>query len=145
MARVDRANRRVRTVVECDEARVLRVWIGGFVQHVVSRDPLVLAVVRGDLFPDPHERVLEVLVTPEAREVRASVGVPATALPAGCGVHIDDGVDANFRTDINGTVEVLECILAQDARIHVIWASKSELSNNAVLYFDETYLENDDN
>jgi hypothetical protein len=53
----------VDVVVERNEAGVLGV--GGLVEGVVARDPLVVLVVLCELAPEPEDTVLEILVVPD--------------------------------------------------------------------------------
>lgn len=62
MVRVNRANRGVHLVVECDQSCVLRV--GRLIERVVSCDPLVIFVVLRELGPQPEDTVLEIFVIP---------------------------------------------------------------------------------
>ena len=94
MVRVDGPYCGVDAVVERDEPAVLRV--GWLVHGVVARYPLALVynpmnnsalplfsvlgiahllilVMLGNLAPQPDESILEVLVNPEVRDVRAGV------------------------------------------------------------------------
>ena len=48
------------------------------------------------------------------------VGVPAAVLPAGRGVHVDDGVDTLCGAQVDDAVEVLEALGLKDTWVHVI-------------------------
>lgn len=119
---VDRANGIVHPLVKPDDGRVRRV--SGLVQGVVPRDPLVPDVVLRELCPQPDRAVLKVLVDPKVGDVGAVVGVPVRVLAAGCGVEVEDGVDALLGTEIDDAVEVLEALLFEHAWVHVIWGDK---------------------
>ena len=67
MSGVDLANSLVYTIVEIYDASVVR--IGWLIQRVVSGDPSVVLVMRGELFPQPDDGVLEVLMSPEIGDV----------------------------------------------------------------------------
>ena len=118
MVRVDRADRGVHPVVEVDQAGLVRVR--GLVERVVARDPGVVPVVLRELFPEPDGAVLEVLVVPEVGNVSARVRVPVGVLAAGCGVQVEDGVDAVLCAEIDDAVEVLEALGLEHAWVHVI-------------------------
>ena len=115
---VDTADRSVDTVVERDQARLVRVR--RLVERVVARDPRVVLVMLRELFPEPYDAVLEVLVVPEVGDVRARVRVPVCVLPAWRGVQVKDGVDAMLGAEVDDAVEVLEALGFEYARVHVI-------------------------
>jgi hypothetical protein len=76
-----------------------------------------------ELRPQPDRTVLKVLVDPKVGDVCAGVAVPVRVLSSGCGVEVEDGVDALLGTEIDDAVEVLEALLLEYASIHVIWGT----------------------
>lgn len=46
------------------------------VQDIIPRDPRVIDIVRGELFPEPDSTVLKVLVRPERGDVCRIIGMP---------------------------------------------------------------------
>ena len=54
-----------------------------FVERVVAGDPLVVLVVGGQLFPQPDDPVLVVLVVPEVGDMASVVRMPVCVLTAG--------------------------------------------------------------
>ena len=81
---VDLPDRIVETIVVLDETDVLRFC--GFVKRVVAGDPFVVFVVGRELFPQPDDSILMVLVVPEICDMPSVVGVPVCVLTAGSGV-----------------------------------------------------------
>ena len=73
-----------------------------------------------DFRPQPDQPILEILVDPESCYMRTVVGVPATILTSGCGVHIQNSVNTVFGARGNGAVEMLEAFRLEDTWIHVI-------------------------
>ena len=93
---IDRANGVVHALVKLDDGRVRRVC--GLVQGVVPCDPLVPDVVLRELSPQPDRTVLKVLVDPKVGDVGTCIGVPIRVLSSGCGVEVEDGVEAMLCT-----------------------------------------------
>ncbi len=50
----------------------------------------------------------------------AVVGVPVSVLTTGCGVEIENSINAVLGTNIDDSIEMLESGLLQNARVHVI-------------------------
>ena len=59
-------------------------------------------------------------MNPEVGDMRSGVRVPAAVLPAGRGVHIEDGVDAVLRAGGDDAVEVREALGLEHARVEVV-------------------------
>lgn len=119
MLAVDRTNGIVHPFVKLDDSRVRRVC--GLVQRVVPRDPLVPDVVLCELRPQPDGAVLKVLVDPKVGDVGAGIAMPVRVLSSGCGVEVEDGVNALLGTKVDDAVEVLKTLLLEYARVHIIW------------------------
>jgi hypothetical protein len=62
MGRVDGADGVVDSIIEGDNAGMLRV--GWFIKRVVTSDPFVILVVLGQSLPEPYGAVLEIFVVP---------------------------------------------------------------------------------
>lgn len=118
MLGVDCADCFVHALVKADEGRVR--WVCGFVEGVVSRDPLVSGIVLRELGPQPDRAVLKVFVDPKVGDVSARVAVPVRVLSSGCGVEVEEGVDTLLGTEIDDPVEVFEALLLEYVGVHVI-------------------------
>ena len=97
-------------------ARIVR-----FVDGVVPGDPGVVAIARGEGFPQVDGAILEMLVPPEERLVGRVVGVPVLVLVAGEGVQVNDGVDFVSGAQVNDAVEVREAALFDDEGVHIVF------------------------
>jgi hypothetical protein len=120
MVLVDRSDSVMQPVVDHHEPFLLRERIARLVQGVVTSDPLVSFVVNSELFPEPDEAVLEILVPPEAAVVNPSVGVPSSTLSPWGGVNVNDSVDGVLRADSYGAVEVFEAFSLEDPGVIVV-------------------------
>ena len=97
-------------------ARIVRL-----VDRVVARHPRIVPVASRDRFPDADRAILEMLVLPEERLVRRVVGVPIHVLIARQRMQVDDRVDAVRRAQVDGPIQVLEPLLLDDERRHVVF------------------------
>lgn len=86
MIRIDRAHCLVYSLIERWKAVVLR--IGRFIDRIVPSNPCVALVSGGNLLPQPHCTILEILVLPKGCVSGWIVGVPTLILAARSGVHI---------------------------------------------------------
>ena len=126
---IDLPDRIVQTIVVFDETDMF--WLCGFVEGVVTGDPLVGFVVGGKLFPQPNYSVLVVLVIPEIGNVPSVVGVPVCVLTAGGGVQIKNGVNAVFAAEVDHPIEVLEPLFLENSRVMVVWEASLWLDDEA--------------
>ena len=118
MVSVDLPDRIVEAIVILDQAGVL--WFGGFVERVVTGDPPVIFVAGGELFPQPDDSVLMVLVVPEICDVPSVVRVPVCVLAAGSGVQVENGVNAVLGAKVDHPIEVLEPPFLENSGVLVI-------------------------
>ena len=94
--------------------------VRGLVYGVVAGDPWVVLVALGDGLPDVHNPVLKVLVLPKKSLVGRVVRVPVLVLESRKGMEVDDRVDLVSGAQFDGPVEVLEAILLDLQRPHVV-------------------------
>ena len=94
--------------------------ICGFVERVVTGDPLVVLVVDGELFPQPDDSVLVVLVVPKVGDVPSVIGVPVCVLTAGSGVQVKNGVDTVFGAKVDHPIKVFEPLFLENPRVHIV-------------------------
>ena len=118
MVSVDLPDRIVEAIVVLDKTGVC--WFGGFVERVVTSDPPVIFVVGGELFPQPDDSVLMVLMVPEICDVPSVVRVPVCVLAAGSGVQVENGVNAVLGAKVNHPIEVFEPLLLENSRVLVV-------------------------
>lgn len=130
MVSVDRPDRVVEAIVVLDEAGVF--GFGGFIERVVTGDPIIVFVVSGKLFPQPDDSVLVVLVVPEICDVSSVVGVPVCVLATGGSVQIKNGVNAVFGAEVYHPIEVLESLSLENSRVLVIWGRSEWLDHRDV-------------
>jgi hypothetical protein len=116
---IDRADRRLEPFVERADGGA--VSIGGLVDRVVTRDPWVVLVVRGDMLPQVHDAVLELALAPEVRPLRRVVTVPVLVLCPGNRMQIEDRVDPVSCTRVDDGVEQPEALLLDHERRVVIF------------------------
>lgn len=115
---IDLPDRFVETIIVFDETGVC--WFGGFVERVVTGDPLVIFVVGGELFPQPDDSILVIFVVPKIGDVPSVVGMPVCVLTAGGGVQVKDSVNTVFGTEVDHPIEVLESLFLENSGVQVI-------------------------
>ncbi len=108
--RIDGADRGLEATIEGPDGRALRVT--RFVDRVVSGHPRVASVVRGDVFPEVDDAILELPLRPEVRPLRRVIAVPVLVLRAGDRVQVEDRVDAVPRAYVHDGVQKSEALLA---------------------------------
>ena len=77
----------------------------------------IALVVKGDLFPELDDTVLEIFKLPEQRLVHARVGVPVLVLSSRHGVQVQHHIEVLCGAAVDDTVEDAEAVLRDHARV----------------------------
>ena len=81
MMRVNITDGMVDAIIKFDHTRVR--WISWFIEGIIPRDPGVVAIVFGELLPEPNNPVLEIFVKPECSNMGPVVRMPVGVLSTG--------------------------------------------------------------